>query len=101
MWLLVVYVGSLALLVVSAFFGLDEFTGKATTNLTIGNIEEVISESAYRLLVLRSIGLAGAATVICFMLALPVGFIFQNWQSLGLSEGWSLQFCCRCGRVIW
>ena len=29
-WLLVVYVGSLALLVVSAFFGLNEFTGKAT-----------------------------------------------------------------------
>ncbi len=39
LWLLVVYVGSLALLVVSAFFGLDEFTGKATTNLTLGNLE--------------------------------------------------------------
>ena len=69
LWLLVVYVGSLALLVVSAFFGLDEFTGKANTNLTLGNLEEVISENAYRLLVLRSFGVATAATVICFILA--------------------------------
>ena len=88
LWLLVVYVGSLALLVVSAFFGLDEFTGKATTNLTLDNLEEVVSENAYRLLVLRSIGVATAATAICFMLALPVGFYISKlakpWAKRGL-----------------
>lgn len=88
LWLLVVYVGSLLLLVVSAFFGLDEFTGKATTQLTLGNLNEVITENAYRMLVLRSIGVATAATAICFMLALPVGFyiskLAQPWAKRGL-----------------
>jgi len=88
LWLLVVYVGSLALLVVSAFFGLDEFTGKATTQLTLGNLNEVITENAYRMLVLRSIGVATAATAICFALALPVGFYISKlakpWAKRGL-----------------
>lgn len=88
LWLLVVYVGSLALLVVSAFFGLDEFTGKATTELTLGNLDEVVTEHAYQMLVLRSIGVACAVTLICFTFALPVGFyvskIAKSWAKRGL-----------------
>ena len=88
LWLLVVYVGSLVLLVASAFFGLDEFTGKATTQLTLGNLEEVVTESAYQKLVLRSIGIATAVTMICFALALPVGFyiskLAKSWAKRGL-----------------
>ena len=44
-WLLVVYVGSLALLVVSAFFKLDDFTGKPTTDLTGSNLVEAFTQS--------------------------------------------------------
>ena len=88
LWLLVVYVGSLVLLVVSAFFGLDEFTGKATTELTLRNIDEVITETAYQNLVLRSIGIASAVTVICFAFSMPVGFyiskIAKSWTKRGL-----------------
>ena len=87
-WLLVVYVGSLALLVVSAFFGLNEFTGKATSEFTLANIEEVVGEGAYWVLVLRSVAVAAAATAICFALALPVGFyiskLAQPWAKRGL-----------------
>ena len=38
MWLLVVYVGSLLLLVVTAFFKLDTATQKPTSELTLDNI---------------------------------------------------------------
>ena len=37
-WLLVVYIGSLVLLVVSAFFKLDEQSQKPTTELTTDNL---------------------------------------------------------------
>ncbi len=88
LWLLVVYVGSLVLLVVSAFFGRDEFTGKATTELTLGNLDEVITENAYQMLVLRSVGVASAVTLICFALSLPVGFyiskLAKSWTKRGL-----------------
>jgi len=87
-WLLVIYVGSLALLVVSAFFGLNEFTGKATSEFSLANIEEVVGEGAYLLLVLRSVAVAAAATAICFALALPVGFYISKlarpWAKRGL-----------------
>lgn len=88
LWLLVVYVGSLALLIISAFFKLQEFTGKATTELTLSNLDEVATESAYLMMVLRSIGIAAAATAICFALALPVGFYISKlakpWAKRGL-----------------
>ena len=88
LWLIVVYLGSLALLAVSAFFGRNEFTGKATTQFTLGNLDEVISEGAYRMLVLRSVGVAAAATAICFSFALPVGFYISKlarpWAKRGL-----------------
>lgn len=87
-WLLVVYLGSLALLVASAFFGLNEFTGKATAELSLGNLAEVLGERAYWLLVLRSIGVAASATGICLFAALPVGFyvskIASAWSKRGL-----------------
>jgi putative spermidine/putrescine transport system permease protein len=88
LWLLIVYLGSLVLLVVSAFFELDEFTGKATTELTMGNIEEIVTENAYRMLVMRSVGIASAVTLICFGLSLPVGFyiskLAKSWTKRGL-----------------
>ena len=42
LWLVVIYLGSLAVLVVSAFFSIDEFTNQTTTDLTMANVEEVL-----------------------------------------------------------
>ncbi|MFM2181259.1 MAG: hypothetical protein RIR54_553, partial [Actinomycetota bacterium] len=80
-WLLVVYVGSLALLVVSAFFKLDDFTGKPTTELTTDNIVEAFTQGEYVSLVARSVGVAIAATVICFLLAMPTAFYIARLAS--------------------
>jgi putative spermidine/putrescine transport system permease protein len=80
-WLLVVYVGSLALLVVSAFFGLDDFTGKPTTELTTGNISEAFAQGEYISLVVRSVAVAVAATLLCFALAMPTAFYIARLAS--------------------
>jgi putative spermidine/putrescine transport system permease protein len=86
-WLLVVYVGSLALLVVSAFFSLDDFTSKPTTELTSANIVEAFTERAYLSLVARSIGVAVAATAICFALAMPTAFYIARLASRRTRRG--------------
>ncbi|NDE67940.1 MAG: ABC transporter permease, partial [Actinobacteria bacterium] len=80
-WLLVVYVGSLALLVVSAFFSLDDFTGKPTTELTTSNISEAFTQGEYLSLVVRSVAVASAATLLCFALAMPAAFYIARLAS--------------------
>lgn len=86
-WLLVVYVGSLSLLVVSAFFSLDEFTGKATTTLTTKNVVEAFTQSEYVTLVLKSIVVAAGATLICLALALPSAFYISRLASRHTKRG--------------
>jgi putative spermidine/putrescine transport system permease protein len=86
-WLLVVYIGSLALLVVSSFFKLDDFTGKPTTELTTGNLSEAFTQSEYLSLVLRSVGVAVAATLICFLLAMPTAFYIARLASRRTRRG--------------
>ena len=87
-WLVVVYLGSLALLVTSAFFKLDEFTGKSTSDWTIGNLDEAFTTGAYRTLVIRSVLIAAGATVICAAIAIPVAFyisrLASSWAKRGL-----------------
>lgn len=87
-WLLVIYIGSLSLLVVSAFFRLDEFTGKTSSDLTLGNLTEVLSKRAYLTLVAKSIGVATAATLVCLVAALPTAFyvskLAASWAKRGL-----------------
>ena len=86
-WLLVVYVGSLALLVVSAFFSLDDFTGKATNDLTMRNVKEAFTEGEYVSLVARSVGVAAAATLLCLALALPAAFYISRIASRRTKRG--------------
>jgi putative spermidine/putrescine transport system permease protein len=74
LWLLVIYIGSLVLLVVTAFFRLDSFTQKATSELTIENFDTAFTTGAFRSTVLRSIGVALAVTAVCLALALPMAY---------------------------
>ena len=73
-WLLVVYIGSLALMVVSAFFKLDEQSQKATTELTTENLRIAFTRSEFVQVVLKSVGVAAAVTLLCFVLGLPMAF---------------------------
>lgn len=86
-WLLFVYVGSLSILVVSAFFSLDEFTGKPTTNLTTDNVVEAFTQGEYVSLVIRSIGVAACATMLCLALALPTAFYISRLASKRTKRG--------------
>jgi putative spermidine/putrescine transport system permease protein len=73
-WLLIVYIGSLAFMVVSALFQLDEQSQEPTTELTSENLRIAFTRSEFLQVVLKSVGVAIAVTLLCFALALPMAF---------------------------
>ena len=77
-WLLVAYLGSLAVLFVSAFWTVDDFTGAVIRQPTLDNFREILGQSVYRTVALRSIAIAVAVTVIDAAIALPMAFFMAK-----------------------
>ena len=77
-WLFVVYVGSLAALIVTALYRLaDDPTGLVTkldTSIGFGNFDRLLSEPVYRNVALRTLQAAATVTVIDAVIAFPVAF---------------------------
>ncbi|WP_395245055.1 ABC transporter permease [Agromyces sp. MMS24-K17] len=73
-WLGVVYIVALVLLLVTAFWQVDSFTGEITTEWTLDNIIEVVTGSLYQTVTLRTLGVAILVTIIDVALALPIAF---------------------------
>jgi len=73
-WLLIAYVGALALLFVSAFWRLDPFSGNIVTEPTLRNFGDLIANPVYRTVALRTIGFAAAVTITDIILAFPIAY---------------------------
>ena len=80
-WLVVAYIGSLATLLVTAFFTTDSFTGDIIRRFNLGNFQELLTNPSYRNVILRTLGIAIAVTVICTVLALPMAFYMAKVAS--------------------
>lgn len=72
LWLVVAYLGALAVLLVSAFWTVNSFTGEVVREFTLANFRTILAEEVYRTVTLRSLGVAAAVTVICVVLAVPM-----------------------------
>lgn len=77
-WLVVVYIVALVLLLVTAFWSVDSFTGEITTEFTLDNIIEVVTGSLYQTVTLRTLGVALLVTLIDVLLALPIAFFMAK-----------------------
>ena len=73
-WLVIAYLGSLAVLFIAAFWHLDEFSGKVVHSYGTGNFETLWNGHVYRSIVLRTVGIAAAVTVTDALLAFPIAF---------------------------
>jgi putative spermidine/putrescine transport system permease protein len=73
-WLIVAYLGSLAVLFVAAFWQLDDFSGRILHSYSLTNFETLWNGSVYREIVLRTVGVAAAVTVTDALLAFPIAF---------------------------
>jgi putative spermidine/putrescine transport system permease protein len=79
--LVVVYLGALAVLLLSALWSTDVFTGNIVHTATLDNLREVVTNATYRAVTFRTIGVAAAVTVICAVLAFPMAFYMAKVAS--------------------
>ena len=84
-WLVVVYLGSLAILFINAFFSRDAFSGATIYEPTLRNFAELLRDP-YPGITLRTLGMAIAVTLTCAALALPIAFFMarvvpRRWRS--------------------
>src|SRR6059058_1085160 len=75
---LLVYLGALVALFISAFWQVDAFTGKVVHVWTTENFHSLIHDSIYRRIALRTIGMAAAVTVTDAVLAFPLAFFMAR-----------------------
>jgi putative spermidine/putrescine transport system permease protein len=73
-WFVVLYLAALALLLISAFWKVDDFTGKLVHTWTTDNFHTLITDSTYRTIALRTIGIAAAVTITDALLAFPFAY---------------------------
>jgi putative spermidine/putrescine transport system permease protein len=78
LWLVVAYLGALAVLLVSAFWTVNGFTGDVVREFSLANFRTILTEEVYRNVTLRSLGVATAVTVICAVLAVPMAFFMAK-----------------------
>jgi putative spermidine/putrescine transport system permease protein len=77
---LVVYIGSLGVLFISAFWTVDSFTGKLVHTWTLDNFRIIFSTSdpTYLRIAGRTVGIAAAVTVTDAVLAFPLAYFMAR-----------------------
>ncbi|MEU2688625.1 ABC transporter permease [Streptomyces hygroscopicus] len=78
LWLTLAYLGSLAVLLLSAFWATDSFTSDVVHTWNTNNFHELLTTPVYRTIALRTLSIAAAVTVIDALLALPMAFFMAR-----------------------
>jgi putative spermidine/putrescine transport system permease protein len=73
LWLGVVYLGSLAALLLQSFYSIDEFSGVVKEEFTLKTYGELLRPSNFDILV-RTVTMAAAVTLACAALAFPIAY---------------------------
>jgi putative spermidine/putrescine transport system permease protein len=77
-WLLVAYLGSLAVMFAAAFWSVDSFTGELVRIFTLDNFTTLLTQDVYRAIALRTLGIAAAVTLLDVALAVPMAFFMAK-----------------------
>jgi putative spermidine/putrescine transport system permease protein len=78
-WLVVLYIGSLTVLLVSAFWHFDsDVTFSVTHMFTFENFQQLFSDPTYRTIALRTILIAALVTVTDAAIAFPIAFVMAK-----------------------
>jgi putative spermidine/putrescine transport system permease protein len=80
-WMIVIYLGSLALLLAASFWRLDVFTAEIVHDWGFTNFQTLWEGEVYRNIVLRTIGIAAAVTVTDIVLAFPLAYYVARLAS--------------------
>lgn len=80
-WLLVLYIGSLFFLLITAFWFINPFTSKVVPGFTLENFVSIFTVPAYFATAVRSLLIALAVTLIAIVLAVPIAIYMAKIAS--------------------
>lgn len=80
-WLVVGYLGSLAVLLIAAFWTVDPLSGELVHSLSFENFETLFNEPVYRDIVKRTVVIAALVTLTDAVLAFPIAFYMAKVAS--------------------
>jgi len=80
-WLVIGYLGSLAVLLAAAFWTVDPLSGEVVQGFSLENVETLIDEPVYRSIVGRTVLIAALVTITDAILAFPIAFYMAKLAS--------------------
>jgi putative spermidine/putrescine transport system permease protein len=86
-WLVVAYLGSLAILLVNSVWRVDAFTGAIVLEPGLQNFERLLSGEVFRTITIRTLGIAAAVTVTDALIAFPIAYYMARVAGPRL-RGW-------------
>lgn len=79
--LLIVYFGSLLVLLANAFWTLDPFTRQVQQQPSLDNFRTILDTPVYHVITARTIGIAALVTVTCAIIGFPVAYYIARIAS--------------------
>ena len=80
-WLVIAYLGSLAVLFLAAFWRLDPFTSEVVHEYGFQNFRALAENDVYRAITLRTVAIAAAVTIADAILAFPIAYYMARVAS--------------------
>jgi putative spermidine/putrescine transport system permease protein len=80
-WLVVLYLGSLAVLLITAFWTVDPLSGAVVKGFSLENFEALVDEPVYRDIVGRTVRTAALVTLADAVIAFPIAFYMAKVAS--------------------
>ncbi|HEY0773451.1 MAG TPA: ABC transporter permease [Nocardioidaceae bacterium] len=81
LWLGVAYLGALAALFITAFWGQNSFTGEIERTWTLDNFRDLFTIEVYRTITVRTLGIAVLVTVVDALIAFPIALYMAKVAS--------------------
>jgi putative spermidine/putrescine transport system permease protein len=78
-WFLVIYLASLAVLLITGFWRINSFTTNIERVWNLDNFKLYLGNSAYRVIIFRTIGIAAAVTVTDAVVAFPFAYYMARF----------------------
>jgi putative spermidine/putrescine transport system permease protein len=73
-WFVLIYVASLVVLLITAFWTTNPFTTNIEHTWTLSNFAEILGTPAYRTIIARTVGIAAGVTVVDAIIAIPFAY---------------------------
>jgi putative spermidine/putrescine transport system permease protein len=80
-WLVIGYLGSLAVLLIASFWSVSALTGEVSQTFTLDNFKTLVDDPVYRTIAWRTVRTAGLVTITDALLAFPIAFYMAKVAS--------------------